>query len=62
MEDGARYFAALDSIVSEDVNVHRLLVEVFQLARPLWDLTSEPLRSRVLARQEELAAKAAKTN
>jgi hypothetical protein len=44
------------------VNVHRLLVEVFQLARPLWDLTSEPLRSRVLARQEELAAKAAKTN
>jgi 2-polyprenyl-6-methoxyphenol hydroxylase-like FAD-dependent oxidoreductase len=60
MEDGARYFAALDSIVTDDAEVHRLLVEVFQLARPLWDLTSEPLRSRVLARQEELAARAAK--
>jgi len=56
MEDGARYFAALDSIVAEDLDVHRMLVEVFQLARPLWDLTSEPLRSRVLARQEEMAA------
>ena len=57
MEDGGRYFAALDSIVAEDPVVHRILVEVFQLARPLWDLTSEPLRSRVLARQEKLAAK-----
>jgi hypothetical protein len=56
MDDGARYFAALDSIVAEDLDVHRMLVEVFQLARPLWDLTSEPLRSRVLARQEEMAA------
>jgi 2-polyprenyl-6-methoxyphenol hydroxylase-like FAD-dependent oxidoreductase len=56
MEDGARYFAALDSTVAEDLEVHRMLVEVFQLARPLWDLTSEPLRSRVLARQEEMAA------
>ena len=57
MEEGARYFAALDSIVAEDPEVHRLLTEVFQLARPLWDLTAEPLRSRVLARQKELAAK-----
>jgi 2-polyprenyl-6-methoxyphenol hydroxylase-like FAD-dependent oxidoreductase len=57
LEDGARYFAALDSIVTEDPAVHRLLVEVFQLARPLWDLTAEPLRSRVLARQEEFARK-----
>lgn len=57
MEEGGRYFVALDSIVAEDPAVHRILVEVFQLARPLWDLTSEPLRSRVLARQEELAAK-----
>jgi len=29
------------------------------LARPLWDLTAEPLRSRILERQEKLAAKAA---
>lgn len=57
MVDGLRYFAALDSIVAEDPAVHRILVEVFQLARPLWELTSDPLRSRVLARQEELAAK-----
>jgi 2-polyprenyl-6-methoxyphenol hydroxylase-like FAD-dependent oxidoreductase len=55
MQEGARYFAALDSLVTEDPDVHRLLVEVFQLARPLWDLTTEPLLSRVLARQEELA-------
>jgi hypothetical protein len=57
MEDGGRYFAALDSIVAEDPAVHRILVEVFQLARPLWELTSDPLRSRVIARQEALAAK-----
>jgi 2-polyprenyl-6-methoxyphenol hydroxylase-like FAD-dependent oxidoreductase len=57
MEEGARYFAALDSIMAEDPDVHRLVVEVFQLARPLWDVTAEPLRSRVLARQEELARK-----
>ncbi|MEA2648954.1 MAG: hypothetical protein QOG61_1389, partial [Candidatus Binataceae bacterium] len=57
MEDGGRYFAALDSLVAEDPAVHRLLVEVFQLARPLWELTSDPLRSRVIARQEALAGK-----
>jgi 2-polyprenyl-6-methoxyphenol hydroxylase-like FAD-dependent oxidoreductase len=57
MEEGARYFAALDSIVAEDPEVHRLVAEVLQLARPLWDLTAEPLRSRILSRQEELAAR-----
>jgi 2-polyprenyl-6-methoxyphenol hydroxylase-like FAD-dependent oxidoreductase len=57
MAEAARYFAALDSIVKEDPAVHRIVVEVFQLARPLWDLTSEPLRSRVLTRQEELGRK-----
>jgi 2-polyprenyl-6-methoxyphenol hydroxylase-like FAD-dependent oxidoreductase len=57
MEDGGRYFAALDTLVAEDPAVHRLVVEVFQLARPLWELTSDPLRSRVIARQEALAAK-----
>ena len=55
IQEAARYFAALDSLVTEDPAVHRILVEVFQLARPLWELTSEPLLSRVLARQEELA-------
>ncbi len=57
MEEGASYFAALDSIVAEDAEVHRLLVEVLQLARPVWDLTAEPLRSRVLERQQKLATK-----
>ena len=59
MANGARYFAALDSLVAEDPEVHRILVQVFQLARPLWDLTAEPLRTRVLERQEQLAANAA---
>ena len=57
MEEGGRYFAALDSLVVEDAGVHRLVTEVFQLARPLTDLISEPLRSRVMARQEEMAKK-----
>jgi len=56
MDEGARYFAALDSIVAEDIEVHRLVNEVAQLARPLWDLTSEPLRTRVLERQAQLAS------
>jgi len=57
MDEGGRYFAALDSLVVEDVNVHRLVTEVFQLARPLSDLMSDPLRARVLARMAERAEK-----
>jgi 2-polyprenyl-6-methoxyphenol hydroxylase-like FAD-dependent oxidoreductase len=57
MQEAARYFAALDSLVTEDPAVHRILVEVFQLARPLADLTVDPLLSRVLVRQQELASK-----
>jgi hypothetical protein len=37
--------------------VHRIVTEVFQLARPLSDLMSEPLRARVLARMAERAEK-----
>jgi 2-polyprenyl-6-methoxyphenol hydroxylase-like FAD-dependent oxidoreductase len=51
LEEGARYFAALDALIAEDIDVHRLLVEVFHLARPLSALREEPLRSRVLAQQ-----------
>jgi 2-polyprenyl-6-methoxyphenol hydroxylase-like FAD-dependent oxidoreductase len=47
-EEGARYFAALDALAAEDLDVHRLVTEVFQLARPLSALSGEPLRSRVL--------------
>ncbi len=55
MEEGARYFAALDALVGEDIQVHKLVIEVFQLAKPLSALIEEPLRSRVLARQRKQA-------
>jgi 2-polyprenyl-6-methoxyphenol hydroxylase-like FAD-dependent oxidoreductase len=53
--EGGRYFAALDAIVAEDIEVQRVVTEVFQLVRPLWELTNEPLRSRVLERQKKMS-------
>src|SRR5262249_2872126 len=53
MEESARYFAALDSLVGEDIQVHRLVSDVFNLAKPPSVLYEEPLRSRVVARQGE---------
>ncbi len=50
MEAGAAYFAALDSLQAEDIDVQRLITEVFQLSRPLSALREEPLLSRVLER------------
>ena len=52
-EDSAHYFAALDALAAEDPEVHRLLFEVFGLAKPLSALSAEPLRSRVLRRQSK---------
>jgi 2-polyprenyl-6-methoxyphenol hydroxylase-like FAD-dependent oxidoreductase len=52
MEQQGRYLAALDQLQVEDVEVQRLVMEVFQLTRPLAALQEEPLRSRVLARLE----------
>jgi 2-polyprenyl-6-methoxyphenol hydroxylase-like FAD-dependent oxidoreductase len=49
-EQRARYFAALDRLQCEDTEVRRLVMEVFQLLRPLSVLLQEPLRSRVLQR------------
>ncbi len=49
-----RYFTTLDQITAEDVEIHRILVEVVGLARPLTDLWDEPVRSRVLARMNQL--------
>lgn len=46
----AAYGAALDSLIPEDPQVHRMLAEVVNLAQPLSALNEEPLRSRVLAR------------
>ncbi|HEX4210208.1 MAG TPA: hypothetical protein VHY56_07445, partial [Candidatus Binataceae bacterium] len=55
MGEGAAYFAALDALSVEDPEVHRTLVEVFQLARPLLSLWQEPLFSRVNDRLQRRA-------
>lgn len=47
-----RYFLTLDALTAEDIEVHKILVEVFGLARPLSALWDEPARSRVLARMD----------
>jgi 2-polyprenyl-6-methoxyphenol hydroxylase-like FAD-dependent oxidoreductase len=52
MEEGVRYFATLDALQAEDVEVQRLLTEVFQLMRPLSALWADPIRDRVMARQK----------
>jgi hypothetical protein len=46
----ARYLGALDPLQSEDTEVRRPVMEVFQLLQPLSVLLQEPLRSRVLGR------------
>jgi 2-polyprenyl-6-methoxyphenol hydroxylase-like FAD-dependent oxidoreductase len=51
-EERAEYFAAVDALGGEDLAVHRLMVEVLNLVKPLSALDEEPLRSRVLAWQE----------
>ena len=45
-EDHA-YFGALIGLTAEDMEVYKLVTEVFQLAKPLSALREEPLRSRV---------------
>lgn len=50
MGEGTAYFAALDALSAEDPEIHRTIIEVFQLARPLLSLWQEPLFSRVHAR------------
>src|SRR5215510_13842579 len=52
LEEDAQYFAALDALTADDVEVYRLLVDVFHLVKPLSALQEEPLRSRVLACQQ----------
>jgi hypothetical protein len=55
-KESAQYFAALDALTVEDIEVHRLVIEVFHLVKPLSALQDEPLRSRVLAWQQQQAA------
>jgi len=57
MMEGLRYFAALDSLMAEDIEVQRLVVEVSGLAKPLSVFFEEPLRSRILARQIKQASR-----
>ena len=45
-----QYFAALNALAADDVEVQKLMTEVFHLARPLGALMDETLRSRVLAK------------
>jgi 2-polyprenyl-6-methoxyphenol hydroxylase-like FAD-dependent oxidoreductase len=47
------YFAAMVSLCVEDPEVHRLMIEVFNLCKPLSALNEEPLRSRVLEKQRK---------
>jgi hypothetical protein len=47
-----RYFLTLDALTAEDIEIHKTLVGVFGLARPLSALWDEPVRSRVLARMQ----------
>jgi 2-polyprenyl-6-methoxyphenol hydroxylase-like FAD-dependent oxidoreductase len=53
LTEGAGYFAALDSLQAEDIDVQRLVTEVFQLSKPLSALREEPLLSRILARLQQ---------
>jgi hypothetical protein len=55
LKESAQYFATVDTLTAEDVEVHRLVTEVFQLTRPLSVLRQEPLRSRITARQRKHA-------
>lgn len=50
---GAAYFAVLDSLQAEDIDVQRLVTQVFQLTKPISALREEPLLSRILARLQE---------
>lgn len=53
LAEGAGYFAALDSLQAEDLDVQRLVTEVFQLTKPISALREEPLLSRILARLQQ---------
>jgi 2-polyprenyl-6-methoxyphenol hydroxylase-like FAD-dependent oxidoreductase len=51
LEESRQYFADVDTLTAEDVEVHRLVVEVLNLAKPLSALREEPLQRRVEARR-----------
>jgi len=47
------YFAAVVSLTADDPAIHRLMIEVLNLCKPLSVLNDEPLRSRVLGEQRK---------
>ena len=49
LEESTQYFADVDALTAEDLEVQRLMAEVLNLAKPLSALREEPLRSRVEA-------------
>jgi hypothetical protein len=53
LQERIQYLMEVDSLTAEDDEVHRLLVEVLNLAKPLSVLSEEPLRSRVEAQQRK---------
>lgn len=55
-KERALYFKALGEIVNEDIDVHRLVVEVVGLAKPMSALMEEPLRGRVVAQMQKGAS------
>ncbi len=55
LRESARYFSALNAIGAEDIDIQRLVSEVFHLSVPLSALTEEPLYSRVMAYQNDYA-------
>ena len=59
MEESTQYFADVDALTAEDIEVQRLVVEVLNLAKPLSALQEEPLRSRAEAQRLRRQAKSA---
>jgi 2-polyprenyl-6-methoxyphenol hydroxylase-like FAD-dependent oxidoreductase len=49
MQESARYLAEVGRLAVEDIDVRRLVTEVFHLVKPLSALFDEPVRNRVAA-------------
>jgi 2-polyprenyl-6-methoxyphenol hydroxylase-like FAD-dependent oxidoreductase len=49
MQESARYFAEVGRLAVEDIDVRRLVTEVFHLVKPLSALFDEPVRNRIAA-------------
>ncbi|HTY54737.1 MAG TPA: hypothetical protein VMB26_06040 [Candidatus Binataceae bacterium] len=55
LADSIRYGVALEALAAEDPGVQLLMTEVFQLAKPIFVLMEEPLRSRAMAHLEKMS-------